>query len=407
MTGRVACFADIRFPLERANGIQTMETCAALARRGLPIRLIVRPDTATPPRDPFAFYGVGPDDRLRIERVVAVGPPAVRRALYLVSALRRALASAEHDVVFTRDLVLASLYAHSRRRRSAPLVYESHGFAPAVSVGQSTMMTDGAASTSAKQRRLAARERVVWEQAGGYVTITQALADELVGRFGRRAALAVVPDGAHVGMTTVTAHRAASGRWSGSPVAAYSGNLYPWKGADLFVEALARVPGVSGLVIGGHPRERDVGRVQAGAAALGLGDRVTFTGMVAPPNVAALLQTADILVLPNTATTVSMRYTSPLKLFEYLAAGRAIVASDLPAFREVLTDGENALLFEAGNAAALAGALRRLEAEPELAARLADGARRTAGEYSWDKRAERLERVFEQSRAEGPLSRRN
>ena len=55
---RILYLADIRFPLERANGIQSMETCHALARRGHAVTLIVRPDTHVPPRDPYAFYGV-------------------------------------------------------------------------------------------------------------------------------------------------------------------------------------------------------------------------------------------------------------------------------------------------------------------------------------------------------------
>ena len=57
-----------------------------------------------------------------------------------------------------------------------------------------------------------------------------------------------------------------------------------------------------------------------------------------------------MLVLPNPASAISTHFTSPLKLFEYMAAGRAIVASDLPAIREVLRDGENALLVTPGDA---------------------------------------------------------
>ena len=57
-TVRVLYLADIRFPLERANGIQSMETCHALAARGHDVTLVVRPDSQTPARDPFVFYGL-------------------------------------------------------------------------------------------------------------------------------------------------------------------------------------------------------------------------------------------------------------------------------------------------------------------------------------------------------------
>ena len=59
---RILYFADIRFPLERANGIQTMETCHALAGRGHEVHLVVRPDTHTPARDPFEYYGLAKTD---------------------------------------------------------------------------------------------------------------------------------------------------------------------------------------------------------------------------------------------------------------------------------------------------------------------------------------------------------
>jgi len=80
---RLIYLADIRFPLERANGIQTMETCAALTERGHIVDLIVRPDTTSPARNPFEYYAVTRTDRFRIERVPASGPASSRRFRYL------------------------------------------------------------------------------------------------------------------------------------------------------------------------------------------------------------------------------------------------------------------------------------------------------------------------------------
>ncbi len=89
MNARVFCIADVRFPVERANGIQTIETCAALARRGHAVRLVVRPDTTVPARDPFEYYGVERDGRLSIERVRVAGPAWLRRVVFLLGALAR------------------------------------------------------------------------------------------------------------------------------------------------------------------------------------------------------------------------------------------------------------------------------------------------------------------------------
>src|SRR5512136_2079216 len=84
-------FADIRFPLERANGIQTMQTCWALAARGHGVALVVRADSSGMARDPFSFYGVPANPALSIERVRVAGPQALRRASYLIRAASRAL----------------------------------------------------------------------------------------------------------------------------------------------------------------------------------------------------------------------------------------------------------------------------------------------------------------------------
>jgi glycosyltransferase involved in cell wall biosynthesis len=127
---------------------------------------------------------------------------------------------------------------------------------------------------------------------------------------------------------------------------------------------------------------------------LGIADRVTFTGLVAPGQVPEHLRNADILVLPNPASAISNHATSPLKLFEYMAAGKPIVASNLPSIGEVLTHEVNALLVAPGDAEALAGAIGNLVADADLRARLGAAARRDVAEYSWDRRAERLERLF-------------
>ena len=121
---------------------------------------------------------------------------------------------------------------------------------------------------------------------------------------------------------------------------------------------------------------------------------MTFVGQVDPTQVPALLRSVDVLALPNTPGRASSAYTSPLKLFEYMASGRPIVASDLPALREVLGPDTNAVLVEAGNPEALASGLARVLGDPALASRLAAQARDNVREWTWDKRAWRLDALL-------------
>lgn len=389
---KVLYLADTRFPIERANGVQTMATCRALATRGHEVTLVVRPDTSRPARDPFAFYGVDRPASLTIRTIGGAPGPTARRVRFLIQAALAARAA--RSVVFTRDLGLAALLL-ALPGPTVRLVYESHGLADVVSAELPRLLgRPELAPSPAKLARLARREARVWRRAPAYVTITAHLADELRGRFGERPRVFVVPDGGPTPETTPPAAPAADG-----VVVGYAGHLYPWKGVDVLIEALAKLPAVRGLIIGGHPAEQDRRRVEARIDALGLGSRVELTGQLPPADVAGRLAAASILVLPNTSSAISERYTSPLKLFEYMALGRAIVASDLPAIREVLTHDVDALLVPPGDAAALAGAIETLAADPALAARLGAAALARAAAFTWEARAERLEAALEAAAA--------
>ncbi len=102
---------------------------------------------------------------------------------------------------------------------------------------------------------------------------------------------------------------------------------------------------------------------------------------------------SDIVLLPYQAEIATAGSMSPMKLFEALAAGRPIVASDLPAIREVLTHEQNALLVTANDIGAWKSAIRRLQNDRQLAVKLARAARETAKDHSWEKRAERIARA--------------
>ena len=392
---RILYLADIRFPLERANGIQSMATCHALATRGHDVTLLVRPDTNTPPLDPFVFYGLRRLERLHVEVAPLTGPAAARRTGYLTYAIGRALGRARQDLIVTRDLGLASLLVRIPRALRAPVVYEAHGIASASAAALPELLANAPAASAAKLRRLDRREARVWRDADGYVTITDGLARELSRRFGDRPRVGIVPDGTAI--ADDGDRRDVPGAPESEPrlfTVGYAGHLYPWKGVHLVIEAIAALTDTHGLIVGGHEREPDLARLRTLATQLDCASRITFTGRVAPVDVPPLLKQADVLTLPNPASAISTAFTSPLKLFEYMAAGRPIVASDLASIREVLRDGHNAVLVQPGNPQALTAGIRAVKEDPAFGQRLARQAREDVQQYTWDRRAARLEDLF-------------
>jgi glycosyltransferase involved in cell wall biosynthesis len=185
----------------------------------------------------------------------------------------------------------------------------------------------------------------------------------------------------------------------------YVGRLHTMsmsKGVDLLIEAMAHAQAgdhpMSLCLVGGPDDMADALRAQWLQCGLPAEDFFSM-GQVAPATVPIYLAALDVCTLPFPWTDHFALYASPLKLFEYMASGTAILASDLPAVAEVVRNEESALLVPPGDVASLAKALTRLAAQPELRARLGDAARRVASQYTWRVRAERILREIQESNA--------
>jgi glycosyltransferase involved in cell wall biosynthesis len=120
-------------------------------------------------------------------------------------------------------------------------------------------------------------------------------------------------------------------------VALYGGSFYPWKGVDLAVQAWEKTPEQWHLVLVGGP-EGDRARLEA-LIAPPVRSRVHILPMRPRADLVRLYPAADVALLTSSPNhTIAKQYTSPLKQFEYLAAGLPVVASDVPSSHEVLTD---------------------------------------------------------------------
>jgi glycosyltransferase involved in cell wall biosynthesis len=164
--------------------------------------------------------------------------------------------------------------------------------------------------------------------------------------------------------------------------------LMPSKGNQFLIEAAPKIlekhPAVRIFIVGEGELQ---GELEAQARALGLGDRLVFSGFVR--DVAAALSAFDLVVFP------SLWEGTPLTVFETLAMGKPIVATDADGLLDVLTDRKDALVVPKGDAAALAAAVSHVLEYPELAAGLVGEARKTGQRYDIAAFVRKMERLYE------------
>ncbi len=175
-------------------------------------------------------------------------------------------------------------------------------------------------------------------------------------------------------------------------VAGFVGTFGPWHGVEKFAEAIKSIPAnvaVRFLMVGTGSLHAAVEKELDTEARAG---KVIFTGSVGHHRVPALLDACDILVAPHVPLADGSEFFgSPTKVFEYMAMGKAIVASRLGQIGEVLSDGETALLVQPGNVEELVAAIVRLIEEGGLRAQLGAKAREVAErEHTWTHNAQRV-----------------
>ena len=232
-------------------------------------------------------------------------------------------------------------------------------------------------------RRLAAGlERWTWRSATRVLPVTRVLGDILVDGGVEDARICVVPNGI---VPERFPPRAPAG--GAGVVLGFVGFVRAWHGLDTVIDALATEAEAASLtlvVVGDGPVREEL---EAQAAHLGVADRVRFTGLVAHDAVAGHVLGFDIALQPSVTA-----YASPLKIFDYMAAGCAIVAPDQPNIREILEDGRTALLFDPSTSGAQWAAIGRLLREPGLRVALGRAAREELlrRDYTWRGNAERI-----------------
>jgi glycosyltransferase involved in cell wall biosynthesis len=297
---------------------------------------------------------------------LAYNLPAYRR-------LARARIAFRPDVLYERYNLYYLAGAWLSRRHRLPLLLEVN--AP--------LADERIRFGGLRLRRLArATERQVWRAASRVLPVTAVLADLVAAQGVPRRRITVVPNGIVLARFPPPVPRPAPAVLR----LGFVGFVRSWHGIDAVLRAIAgetaRPLGLT--VIGDGPVRAEL---EALAASLGIADRVGFTGLVDHAEVPARVAAFDIALQPQVTA-----YASPLKIFDYMAAGCAIVAPDQPNIREVLEHERTALLFDPADAGAMWAAIRRLIDDPALRLRLGAAARAEleARDYTWAGNARRV-----------------
>jgi glycosyltransferase involved in cell wall biosynthesis len=368
---RIAVFSTSRVPSRTANSIQVLKVCQAFLDLGHDVRLWLPGAAADVAWDTLAaWYGVrGP---IGITWCAAARP--LRRydyALRAVAAARRWQA----DLYYAWPLQVGALAS----RLGLPTALEVHD-RPQGRLGPWLMRTflrgRGACRmlpiTEAMRARLEKDYRIPTRP--GFTLVAPMGVD--LERYER------LPD-------PVSARREL--RWPEAFTIGYTGHLYAGRGIDLILELASRRPELRFVLAGGEPP--DVERWTAEAESAGL-KNVAFLGFVENARLPGLQAGCDVLVMPYERKIAvssggdTAAVASPMKVFEYLAAGRPLIASDLPVFHEVLNE-RNAILLPPADVAAWETALISLQTDRARRQVLGEQARHDAARYSWVERARR------------------
>ncbi|MFF5718916.1 glycosyltransferase family 4 protein [Streptomyces buecherae] len=366
---RIAYLHSGSVPSIYANGVHVMRMCDAFADAGHHIELYAVPGAARTD-DLHVYYGTR--NRFPVHAVPLLTASTFGPLLRAQRVRRRIRRGPMPDILYGRDP-----YALLAAAGAAPVVYETHLLWPDRAVRG--------------VERLLFRHRALTR----VVFVTQALAEDYLAHFPQLRA--------RTDVELVTASDGADPVPPTGPVAAlpgrpdalrvgYVGHLYPGRGTDIILGLAARLPDADFHLVGGTDQDRSHWQGRNSRP------NVFFHGHHPPAALPPYYRAFDIVLAPY-QTTVGCaggfgdisRWVSPMKLFEYMAYGKAIIASDLPVLREVLADGVNCLLRAPADTAGWAAAIEHLGADVSARQALGDTARHQLNtRYTWRARVDRV-----------------
>jgi len=359
--------SNLRIPTEKAHGIQIAKMCEAFALNGLEVELIAPVKFNEIKEDSYEYYNVK-----KVFKITKLFCPDTLRffhgkisffiqtVTFLISA-RVFLALKPKGILYTREIWAGLFFSD--------YILEVH-------------------SLSKKMNWLALRGL---RGANRLIVLTNFLKKEIAALGIDQAKIFVSPDGVDLKSFDIDMEKSRARKMVGLPldkkVILYCGSfyLYDWKGADVLIDTAKYLSDNELIVLLGG-RAEEISQIKL----RGLSDRVLLIEHQPYKKMPIYMKAADILVLPNKkGDSMSEKYTSPLKLFEYMANGAPIVASDLPSIREVLNEN-NCFFCQPNNPENLADKIKLVLNNSVLAEKIAEQAYGDVKKYAWEKRAENI-----------------
>ena len=311
----------------------------------------------TPKQGPSANREEQVDDLTFYRTPSVEGAGLLTQMRLTTQRLRALIALTKPDLIHAHSPVLNALPSlWVGRRHRLPVVYEMRASWEDAAVDHGTTIEG-----SVRYKISRALESFALKQADQITTICEGLRGDIMARGIARERITVIPNAVDANLFRFGAEADPDLRRSlglgDATVVGFAGSFYGYEGLDLLLQAahklLARYPNLRVLLVGGGPQEQNL---KAQAQALGLGDRVIFTGRVAHAEVQRYYELIDVLAYPRLPIRLTELVT-PLKPLEAMAQGRMFVASDVGGHRELVRHGETGFLFRAGDAVALEAAI--------------------------------------------------
>jgi len=360
---------NARIPTEKAHGYQIVKMCEEFAKTGCDVELVAPSRSNDIKQDLFQYYGIKrifkfkiikSADFLKYDRIIG------KAGLYLqwlFFTLKMLFIKIDKDtLIYTRDQ--GAVWAFSLR--GYKVCYECHGW-----FEKKTGLI------------LPLLKRANW-----MIITNNFIKNQFVKHKFDANKILVAPNGVDLEKFDIKENQEECRKKLNLPldkkIVLYTGHLYEWKGVTTLAASSVSLDEDTFIIFVGGTKE-DIERFKS--EILNLKSKIWVVGHRPHGEIPYWLKAADVRVLPNTAKEeISKHWTSPIKMFEYMASGRPIIASDLPSIRAILNES-NCVFFQADNPKSLAEKIGTLLADSALADKLSGQALADIKTYTWGKRA--------------------